>query len=280
MEKNFNHQKFVILATPRTGSNFLANLLGNHNNIKFFGELFDLGGLSKEIMIEALKDPLMYLKNRIYKTYPPHIKAVGFKIFYHQATRDALYLSSSNKLTKDIAGELGKRILNFYQYAQSNFDLENLGQKLEGVWTYLKHDLELKIVHLKRKNILQTILSLKRAFLTNKWIRLAEDPPQDQIPIYLDYDYCCKIFQEIRAREQKYDSFFQSHKKIEVIYENLCKDSNRVTKIILDFLGLQQRVLKSSLKKQDDQPLSETISNYWELKEKFRNTCWIGFFED
>lgn len=280
--KNFNHQEFIILSTARTGSVFLQTLLESHSNIKIFGELFNLGYLARRVAIEALKDPLKYVKNKIYKSYPPQIKAVGFRIFYYQATRASLRSLNPQKNT---GNDLKKRIQNFYQYIfyqciKNIFGFDNLGRKLEKVWTQLKQDSELKIIHLKRRNMLKTSLSLKRAFLTMEWARVTEKSHYEQAAIHLDYDWCLDQFQKTRSWEQKYDSFFQNNKKIEVVYEDLCKDTDAVIKTVLSFLGLQYEALKSPLIKQNNRLLSETISNYWELKERFKNTPWIGFFED
>ena len=47
-----------------------------------------------------------------------------------------------------------------------------------------------------------------------------------------------------------------------------------------EFLNLKMENLKSSFEKQNTKTLSEVISNYGELKEKFKGTPWIEFFED
>ena len=51
-------------------------------------------------------------------------------------------------------------------------------------------------------------------------------------------------------------------------------------KRVQDFLGVQYETVKPSTYKQSHQSLSDSISNYWGLKERFTGTPWEEFFED
>jgi hypothetical protein len=49
---------------------------------------------------------------------------------------------------------------------------------------------------------------------------------------------------------------------------------------IQEFLGVDCEAVVPLTYKQSNQPLSEAISNYFELKEKFVDSPWEDFFED
>jgi hypothetical protein len=69
--------------------------------------------------------------NKIYSRYPRFVKAVGCKIFYHHPVDD----------------------------------------KSGAVWDRLTRMEDLYVIHLKRKNILRTVLSHEIAKLTDTWVR-------------------------------------------------------------------------------------------------------------
>jgi len=184
-------------------------------------------------------DPVRFLETKVFKRFPAHISAVGFKIFYYHAHNDGL----------------------------------------EPVWTYLRNQKHLRIIHIKRENILKTHLSRKRAVITDVWFNVSGEP-EDNAPISLDYEECLEDFVKTREWENKYDTFFQSHDKLDVLYEHLSRDYQSEMKRVQDFLGVDYEFVKPSTYKQSRQPLSRAISNYFELKERFTGTPWEEFFED
>ena len=62
--------RFMILGSARTGSNFLLSLLSAHPSIKTYGELFNLDSLPQPVLQEALEDPVLYLRRRVYASIP------------------------------------------------------------------------------------------------------------------------------------------------------------------------------------------------------------------
>ena len=69
---NHGYNKFVIITSPRTGSNLLVSLLSSHKNINCYGEVFN------HITNKNCKE----LWESTFKRKMPFIKSVGFKIFY------------------------------------------------------------------------------------------------------------------------------------------------------------------------------------------------------
>ena len=69
---NEKYDKFVIITSPRTGSNLLVSLLSSNRYIHAEGELFN------HIQEESCSE----IWQRTFSKHLPWIKAVGFKIFY------------------------------------------------------------------------------------------------------------------------------------------------------------------------------------------------------
>ncbi len=67
---------------------------------------------------------------------------------------------------------------------------------------------------------------------------------------------------------------------MDIFYEDLAADKNFETNRVLKFLGLKDANLESNHVKQNNQSLSDLISNYSDLKNKFKNTEWEIFFEN
>ena len=141
-----DYRKFIILGKGRTGSNMLASALRSHTQIVAYGELFNNADHHRILwehpdyipyrpLDRARKlrerDPREFVEKLVFRRYPLQVSAVGFKLFYYHAQE----------------------------------------KSWESVWPYLKAMPDLKIIHIKRENILKNVLSLKIAFTTNEWSR-------------------------------------------------------------------------------------------------------------
>ena len=247
-----NYRRFIVLTTARSGSNFLLGMLNSHSQVLAFGELFrekktigwDIDPYDRYLQSHRLKrlsqkDPVAFLKNNVFTNFPAKTKAVGFKIFYYHAQDES------------------RRHL----------------------WKFLRSQNDINVIHLKRMNTLKTLLSLKKAFLTNKWTKTSLEH-EERSSISLDYDECLENFNWTYNTQKQYDILFQSHPKLNVTYEDLAKNTDQEMERIQNFLGIDFEVCKPATIKQSNQPLPLAISNYSELKAKFKNTQWEAYFED
>lgn len=251
IDEHSDYVRFIIVGHARTGSNFLRGLLNSHSRIIALGEIFrnfppdsigwDTPGYphSRSVLSLFQKDPIKFLEEKVFRNFPKHISAVGFKIFYYHAQNE----------------------------------------NWKPVWTYLRNQEDLRIIHIKRKNFLKTHFSLIKAFKTNEWGNTS-GAQKENVSISLSYEDCLKSFIKMQEWEKKYDIFFENNYKIDVLYENLSNDYENEMKRIQEFLGVDYEVVTPSTYKQSNQPLSKAISNYFELKEKFKGTPWEEFFED
>ncbi len=236
-------------------SNFLLGLLSSHSQVIAYGELFGFQDMdwglpkcnpsSKFKTLGSLinKNPEIFLEKIIFTKYLPPISAVGFKIFYSHGKEDS-----------------GKSL-----------------------WHFLQNRQDIKIIHLKRKNLLKSFLSYKKALITNEWIVISQkeiNSKPEEVTISLDYQECLGYFKRTETSIETHDLLFANHQKIDVVYEDLSQDYASEMKRVQEFLELDYETLKPNTLKQSSLSLSESISNYFELKEKFQNTPWQSLFED
>jgi hypothetical protein len=225
----------------------LRSLLNSHCCIIAFGEIvqnpkeWDQTGFFQSSKMEWLHDhePVTLIEKILFRKYPQYISAVGFKLFYYHA-RDNLWIS---------------------------------------IWPYLKSLSSLRIIHVKRRNILKSYLSRKKALITNCWVNTSGST-ESLIPIKMNYQDCLNEFITTRKYEKEVDRLFTTHWKMDVFYKELSKDYRSVMRKVQEFLDVPYGDVFPSTYKQSQYPLSQSIVNYWELKEKFKGTEWEAFFEE
>jgi LPS sulfotransferase NodH len=244
-----DYTRFVVLGRSRVGSNFLRGLLNSHSQIAVFGELFQnkqeigwaMPGYRQSSNLLALfrEEPVRFLETKVFHPFPHEIAAVGLKLFYYHAQDEAW----------------------------------------RPLWDYLQQETEIKIVHIRRENILKTHLSKQQAEMTDVWVDT--DGEQTLRPgMALSYESCAEAFTKTRAWEREVDSLFAGHERLEVVYEKLAKDYTGEMARVQDFLGARPETPAPETYKQPRRPLSQAILNYAELKEQFTGTEWASFFAE
>lgn len=244
-----DYVRFVIVSRGRSGTSLLRSLLDDHPQVATFGEIFRRYGAigwdrrdyqAAPAQLRLIeKDPVAFLETCLFRKYPRQITAVGFKLFYYHARNP----------------------------------------EWESVWPYLREQPDIHIIHLRRQNMLATHLSLRRAFLTNKWSNgsgQAENVP----PLTLTYEECLEAFEKTQEWETWAEQFFAGKPMLQMSYEALSQDYEGEMKRAQAFLGLDYQRTRPRLYKQNRQSLADSIANYAELKECFAGTPWQQFFMD
>lgn len=236
---------FIAIGGPRTGSTLLMRSLNNHSRIIGFGEIVKNtdrypGHYHEFGHSQTLfeRDPARFLQTKVYRKYPSPIGAVGFKIFYHHAPRDTAW---------------GR-----------------------AVWEYLLDRPGLRVLHLKRRNLLKTFLSRKQAGLTGEYIKYSGA----EQAVMLDPNEACEFFEQTRAAEREYDAMFAGHPLFEVVYEELTRDYGAVMGGIQSFLGVDYEDVNPGTEKRPSRPLTLQIENYSEMKDHFLGSPWEPFFTE
>ena len=275
MATNSDVQRFMILGAARTGSNFLLSLLSAHPYIQTYGELFNLDSLPKESLLEALADPIAYLRRRVYRVHGPEIAAVGFKMFYYHLTK---YYFQKAIDVSETSPQLQEKFLQLSSFIESNYEWDTLYGRFQATWEFLRSDGSLAVIHLKRRNALHALMSLKTAFLTNRWLSLGSRS-QAAPAVHLDPDECCRYFDMLETYASEADAAFRDHPKIEVIYEDLVGKQRNTLQRIFAFLRVPYQPVTARMRKQNRVSPSEALGNYNQLKNYFRHSRWSAFFE-
>jgi LPS sulfotransferase NodH len=265
----------MVLGSARTGSNLLLSLLSAHPRIKTYGELFNLDRLPKTILREALDDPVAFLRRRVHQNHKLEIAAVGFKMFYEHLTRDYFI-----KLVdvSDTDPQLQEDFTQFSSFIESNYAWEILDERFRTTWEFLRADQDLAVIHLQRRNMLHTLISLKRAFMTNQWWSL-KSGPQTTPALHLDPEECCRYFQKLSNSSEEADAAFSAHPKINVAYEDLIDKQQDTLQQIFALLKVPAEPVATRMNKQNLASPREIVSNYEQLKSYFQRTRWDVFFE-
>lgn len=237
---NDSYTKFVVLTSPRSGSNFLMSQICSHKQAHIFGELFNPTNVlaayygwpfplykkeNKSFFMNYRNDkPIEFLDKYIYRKYDKRIKVVGFKLFYDH---------------------------------RSN----------EEVWDYLLSN-NIKIIHLIRTNFLDSYVSLLIAQKNSIW--KSTKKINKNIIVNVDVEKMLRYFRSIEDNIMENTRFFKNSDILEVSYDDLFTE--KTIKDVLDFLNLEFQNLQSDYIKQNSPEISEKIENFEEVKEALSNT--------
>lgn len=198
--------------------------------------------IGEEAKQKIAENSIAYVKDVAFGVYDKKIRAAGFKIFYYHARED----------------------------------------NTKQVWEYLQSNKDLRIIHLKRENLLRSYLSKKIATKTKKWEQVGKINSIDigKKTVNLTKEECLKVFETTKTWELEGSHFFAEHGICEVSYERLVKNRDAVLSEIQKFLGVDKFELSAYLTKQNPEPLSALIKDYDELKAEFEGSEWEYLFEE
>lgn len=245
---NSGYTRFIILGRSRTGSNFLRGLLASRADVIVLGEIlknpenieWGLNGFPQARNAAAVyrEDPAAFLSDHVFRSLPTSVNALGFKLFYYHSRQD----------------------------------------DRKSAWHHLKLDKSIRVIHIKRNNILHTFLSWTRANENGRWVARAK-PDSESEPVTLTYEDCLHEFESTRKWEQEADEFFSDHSLLSINYEDLAADYQKTMVRIQKFLGIPYAQVKPQTYKQSRLPLDQAITNFHELKDRFQGSTWEEFFE-
>ena len=180
-----------------------------------------------------------YFRNHVFKRYGKGIKAVGFKMFYHHPVYD------------------------------------HTGQ----VWKYLLKCEGLRVIHLRRANLLRTLVSMKIAKKTDVWKNTGEQNGLVDKRIELDMQECLDSFHQTRQWEKETQAKFVNNPVLELTYEDLTSDYYTQMLRVQEFLEVEPVELQPLTNRQNPETLEKLIINYEDLKKQFAGSEWEVFFE-
>lgn len=152
----------------------------------------------------------------------------------------------------------------------------------EAIWSRLCSDTGLHVIHLRRANLLHTLLSEHLATMTGHWVERKDQVVETGTPraVRLSAEWLTRRFREIRGAERRCNRWITDHPVLDVTFESLTCQRQQEFDRLCNFLGLPRRRARSYTMRQRRQPARELISNYDELKEAFQGTQWSEFFSN
>ena len=232
----------------RTGSNFLTSSLRSLPGVKAFGEVFN-DDQPERILWETRQRTSTHGQVRLRTQQPARFLE---QVVFGPKPRDVQ--------------AVGFKL--FYYHARSPH------QRV--VWERLR-EMDVQVIHLRRRNLLELHLSMLDAMETGRWSQ--ETPGVAPVaPVHhLDPDECKSAFLEISRWQKEARAYFAAQQVLDVLYEDLVSDYPREMNRVEDFLGLPRMPAKSPLIKQNTRPLHERITNYEALQVALRATEWSSF---
>ena len=244
----------VIFSRGRTGSNLLASLLKSHPQVRHHGEILGESYLRHD-----------FIRNEINR--------IGSVPYFEWSTR--------RMLTERVVG-----VKFLYHQLESEYARRWDVPDIPAVVPALEERTELPVIHLKRRNLLATLVSWKLAHQTHRWHQRGQgqrsqgDSVDGEITIDLSYDECRDEFTQTEERQRFYDTAFAKHPFVEMYYEDLVADRRGEMARVLKLLNLESYELQSPLRKQSTRTLKDILANFVELRQRFAGTPYAEFFTD
>jgi hypothetical protein len=274
--------RFVVLGDARTGSYMLVQALDSHASVTCFGELFNWD-----------------------------VEYIDYNVpgYDRDSARD-LALRNSDPTTF-----LRERI-----FCERGAGTQAVGFKLlyshvwggfPGLLEALAADRELRVVHLKRRNLLRRLVSTRLAQASgvwrmeagtaplpladpSTWRRGLKDPAgaarallrrmrpsggpvaapnvPAQKSVRLTLQECDEFMYKAMHEVDYYDSLFSGHPSHEIWYEDIVGDQRAAFGAVQSFLGVERKRLVVTMARQNPGPLPELIENYDEVERHYRGT--------
>lgn len=140
----------------------------------------------------------------------------------------------------------------------------------------------LKIIFLKRINLVRRYLSDKIAKTTNIYVSYHGEKEHVLPSIRIHKENLIKDMDETYYRFIRMKTILELvHKSINITYEDLCNDPKKTMDRVFSFLGVEKLdKLDIKIRKMENRKLNEAIENYTTLKKEFQGTEWEKFFDE
>lgn len=260
------YQRFVIVSYLRSGTHMLRTALESHPRVFCQTEVFNP---DNPLLPYPLQTPVeVVLREHVFKDHAPPVTHAGFVLHaYHPYALEAFPGLRSNPAW----GE---------------------------VWPRLDALNDLRVLHLKRRNLLRRHVShlvARRSRFWHSWradgvtrvTHLDAPPhpdsvgwaPEERPVVHVDPQQLERDFVEVERWRRTADAALASRPRLDVVYEDLCADFARVSAGVLDFLGLPRVPLRPAVTRLEARPLREAVANHDALKAHFAATRYAEFFD-
>ncbi len=178
---------------------------------------------------------------------------------------------------------------------------------------FLKNDAELHVIHLKRRNWLRALVSVRIAELSSRWLddesatprrkrrlhvraasallhprralgdlrrRIAPPPPAPKPRLTLTPEECEQWFKRTQWEVGRVDELFARQPRLDVFFEDMLADRAGAFSAVQRFLEVEPVDLAVTSRRQNPEPLSELLTNHDDLRATFTGTDFVSFFDE
>jgi len=247
--------KYIIVCQARTGSTLLSTALQQNPEIAENGEVF----------LRIYDYVLMFGLN--WREEAPQIP-LAYKL---AEIRERDYLS----FLYDWAFYAGRAKVAGFKFKYEELSLPVYQRLVDRVAA----DTSIAILHLIRDNLLERYLSQKRA--VESWVfEASPDRAHLETKSYIITPQECENdFRRSQDLQASYRLMFKHHNLLEIRYEDLAGDFDRAMTSVQEFLGVKPVKIQKALRKIQQGPLRDRLTNCDELTAYFQGTPYIRFFE-
>jgi LPS sulfotransferase NodH len=233
--------QFIMLSTPRTGTNLIIEMLNSHPDCLAGYELFSEVDIENNHLAwyldEAIPndlalcelrraDPVSLIEELHARSIARGFKASGFKLMYYQAVDQP------------------------------------------AVRDYLLQNSAIRVIHVKRHNRLRRLVSLRQAMASGNW-RVVTGQKIAPQPVRLALEEIAWDIAEVKKHELEYGVLDDTHRVLHLYYEEMVQDLPGTARQLFDFLGLRPwSAVKIDTQKTGTATLRQSIANYAELQEQ------------
>lgn len=240
---------FLIVSDGRTGSNLLRDLIASHPHAFCGGEIFNKDYVERNGVPWPVGDTEK--DNTLIPLMRDNPEEYLARLFAQAATKGFRAIGAKLTFENGAAHPTASMCLA----AKEN----------------------LRVIHLRRCNVLRQYVSLQRAFKTGEWAAKGNSGPLPRI--HIDFVKFVWFLLRNKELEAKAHELFAKHPSMQVTYEDLAAAPQAVSARCVEFLGLDPNVpLRTWHRKSATDSLRDAIENYDEVKARFRE--WFGYFED
>lgn len=242
--------KALIITTRRTGSTFLIDCLNTHPQIR----------AEHEILFQGFK-PVAF--SGFFERYSRIGKL--WRYFVAGAWRPVHLLNAFYALP-DAPVKIFKAMYHQLQDPRAR--------------RYLVHDKSIRVIHLRRDNLLKRYVS---EVLAHKRKGKQAWHAYKQLPVVTTYISPQAAIDNMRRTQDQilvYGRLFSDHPKIELVYERMIEDqtlSMEINQTISDFLSVEPLPVQSHLVKTNVDDLRVLIENYNEVAQALVGTDFERF---
>ena len=273
---------FLIVSGPRTGSHMLAQALNSSRDIVCFREVFNY--LFDFIQFDVDGYDNSSARDLALREEDP-LRFLDERIFC--------------RYPEEI------RAVGFKYHYEQGWAYRGLRERLVG-------DTELRVVHLRRRNLLRMLLSREIATASGVWVaepgtnltprrvltrilislpntirmplraarrRLTNAPERSLKSLTIAPEELRSFIIRTKLTADHFDKIYGEHPQLTVFYEDILDDPKRVHVQVQEFVGVEPRRLTVTMLQQNPEPLRELLVNYEELFEAYRDSPHAWMFE-